>query len=56
MNGELYLEMLKDFVWPEITRWEDNQELIFMHDGAPPRYAIRVRSWLDDKFPEKWIG
>jgi hypothetical protein len=39
MNGERYLEMLQNYVWPEISQWENIEELIFMHDGAPPHYA-----------------
>jgi hypothetical protein len=50
---ELYLEMLKGFVWPEVSQWGNNEELIFMHDSAPSHYAAPVRIWLDDKFPGK---
>ncbi len=48
--------MLKRFVWPEISKWENIEELVFMHDGSPPHYAGPVRSWLNEKFPGKWIG
>ena len=56
VNEERYLEMLKDFVWPEISQWENIEEILFIHDGAPPHYAGPVRSWLDDKFSGRWIG
>jgi len=26
-----------------------------MHDGAPPHFALGVRAWLDQKFPERWL-
>lgn len=25
-------------------------------DGAPPHYGIQVRRWLDQQFPQRWIG
>ncbi|CAF3023534.1 unnamed protein product [Rotaria sp. Silwood2] len=55
MNGERYLKMLKNLVWPVISQWSNIDELIFMHDGAPPHYARTVRNWLDNNFPLKWI-
>ncbi|CAF4646489.1 unnamed protein product [Rotaria sp. Silwood1] len=56
MNGERYLEMLESFVWPTISQWNNIDELIFMHDGAPAHYTRTVRNWLDNHFPSKWIG
>ena len=53
MNGERYLEMLKNFVWPVISQWNNIDELIFMHDGAPLYYAGTVRNWLDNNFSLK---
>ncbi|CAF3965972.1 unnamed protein product [Rotaria sordida] len=26
------------------------------HDGAGPHYAIIIREWLDEHFPDRWIG
>ena len=31
-------------------------ETFFQHDGAPPHYGLLVRQWLNDMFPERWIG
>ncbi|KAI2652616.1 Transposable element Tc3 transposase [Labeo rohita] len=28
----------------------------FQQDGAPPHYGCQVRAFLDEQFPEKWIG
>ena len=56
MNSQRYLHMLENFVWPTITEWEEANELIFMQDGAPPHYALTVRTWLDDHFPGRWMG
>ncbi|CAH2003858.1 unnamed protein product [Acanthoscelides obtectus] len=29
--------------------------LMFQQDGAPPHYALRVRQYLDQTFPDRWI-
>ena len=31
-------------------------ELFFQQDGAPPHYALRVRDYLNEVFPQRWIG
>lgn len=56
MNADRYLKMLEEYVWPRICGWENIDELVFMQDGAPPHFARTVRAWLDQKFPERWIG
>ena len=56
MNAERYLQMLEDYVWPIVSGWENIDELVFMHDGAPPHFARSVRDWLDQKFPGRWLG
>jgi len=56
MNVKRYLQMLEDYVWPIVSGWENNDELVFMHNGAPPHFALSVRAWLDQKFPGIWLG
>ena len=56
MNAERCLQMLEDYVWPIVSGWENIDELVFMHDGAPPHFALSVRAWLDQKFPGRWLG
>lgn len=29
---------------------------IFQQEGAPPYYDLPVRTWLNEIFPDKWIG
>ena len=53
MNAERYLHMLKEQVYPEISSWDNFDELIFMQDGAAPHFARVVREWLDNTFPER---
>jgi len=56
MNAESYLQVLEDYVWPIVSGWENIDELVFMHDGAPPHFALSVRTWLDQKLPGRWLG
>ena len=31
-------------------------KMYFQHDGAPPHYTIRVRKFLNESFPNRWLG
>jgi len=31
-------------------------QLYFQHDGAPPLYTRRVREFLNESFPNRWLG
>jgi transposase len=52
VTGESYLEMLQTYVWPKVRQ----RRLYFQQDGAPSHYSLVVREWLDQKFPDHWIG
>lgn len=52
VNAETYLQMLKDYVWPQVK----GKRLYFQQDGASAHYATVVRQWLDQKFTDRWIG
>lgn len=56
MNSERYLNMLQTVVWPEVSAWDEVDDIIFMQDGATPHYANTVRDWLNTRFTDKWIG
>ena len=30
--------------------------MYFQHDGAPPHYIQRVREYLNEFFPDRWLG
>ena len=30
--------------------------MYFQHDGAPPHYTRHVRDYLDESFPNRWLG
>ena len=56
VNGKNYLEMLKDFFWPQIQNMRKCQQIYFQQDGAPAHYNLNVRNWLGSKLPGRWIG
>ena len=56
MNAECCLQILEDYMWPTLSGCENTDELVFMHDGAPPHFALGVRAWLYQKFPGRWLG
>ena len=68
LNGDMYAEMLHRSIEPLIVRELENQRdihgnlsleerlLHFQQDGAPPHYVVAVRQWLDDHYPNQWIG
>lgn len=56
VNGETYLEMLTDFVVPELqNKGLDPADICYMHDGAPAHITNAVRTYLDENF-SSWIG
>ena len=64
LTGERYHDFLENDLIPALaTLYPDenmpdmpNQALWFQQDGAPPHYAASVRRFLDDVFPNRWIG
>jgi len=56
VNGDSYLEMLQQNFMPELNLLRNSSDIIFMQDGAPPHWAKKVRSWLNETFPGRWIG
>lgn len=56
VSGEKYLEKLKTAIVPALKERPDFNSLYFQHDGAPPHFATAVRNFLDETFPDKWIG
>jgi hypothetical protein len=51
MNAERCLQMMEDYAWPIVSGWENIDKLVFMHGGALPHFALRIRAWLYQKFP-----
>ena len=53
VNGVIYLDMLEQFVIPQL---ELQPQVIFQQDGAPPHWSLMVRRFLDQTFPDRWMG
>lgn len=62
LTGESYLDLLEDCIYPRIVEILENDDRIpendvyFQQDGAPPHYAAPVRDFLNQHFPQHWIG
>ena len=56
VSGEKYLEKLKTAIVPALKERPDFNSLYFQQDGALPHFATAVRNFLDETFPDKWIG
>jgi hypothetical protein len=56
ITGIVNLDMLQQFLIPQLD--EDGQEgrIHFQHDSAPPYYLGEVREYLSTHFPGRWIG
>lgn len=58
LNGENY----RNFLEHELTALLDDvpllirNEMYFMHDGAPAHFSRIAREYLNERFPERWIG
>lgn len=58
LNGPHYLDFIQNTL-PQLLEDVDlatRREMWFMHDGAPPHYALEVRQFLNNQFPRRWIG
>jgi hypothetical protein len=56
VNSNTYIEMLETQFWPLVSDEVQQQQLWFQQDGAPAHYSNSVRQWLDNHFPNRWIG
>lgn len=58
LNGNGYLRFLRD----DLDELMENvplaalRQMVFQHDGAPAHYSRVVREFLDETFPNSWIG
>jgi len=60
VTGQSYLTMLQNYICPAVVHFAneglDDADVWFMQDGAPPHYATIVRNFLDERYPDHWIG
>lgn len=51
ITATTYLDMLEQYAFPLLP-----PGTIFQQDGAPPHYSNIVRTSLNERFPDSWIG
>lgn len=57
LTGARYLQFLQDCLVPRLNELFPNRnDLWFQQDGAPPDFAVDVRTYLTIVFRGKWIG
>lgn len=58
LNGERYLQFLREdlpALFDDVS-YETRMNMWFQQDGAPPHFARLVRNYLNEQYPQKWIG
>lgn len=58
LDGHVYGQFLQH-VLPELLEnvpLNIRANMWFQHDGAPAHFSLRVRQYLDERFPNRWIG
>lgn len=64
LTSAQYLLLLQESIVPELRQIFPNnanpnlpaQHIWFQQDGAPPHFGREVREYLDETFPNRWIG
>lgn len=58
VNGQIYLEFLENELQQllEDVPLNIRQQMWLLHDGAPVHHTQQVIAYLNDRFPERWIG
>ena len=56
VNRNNYLSMLQNFFIWEVRKLHKLWSIRFQQDGAPAHFSTDVRQYLDNRFPNRWIG
>ena len=56
VNRFVYLRMLSEFLVPELVADGTKDTVVFQQDGASAHTALITRSYLNEQFPNRWIG
>jgi len=58
LTGERYLQFLINELPAllEDVPLEIRANMFFQHDGCPAHFAIQVRTFLNQRYPDQWIG
>jgi len=57
LTGRRYLRFLTEDLLDTVPlNMRVGEAVWFQHDGAPPHFYRAVRNWLDNYFPNRWVG
>lgn len=56
INADRYIQILRDEFIPELQRRGLMQTCHLQQDGAPPHTSMRTREFLNENFPNRWVG
>jgi hypothetical protein len=56
VTGAAYLSMPQESTVPAVRQLYGDEDMWHQQDGAPPHYHRDVRAYLDNTFPDRWIG
>lgn len=59
LNGDNYLEFLQNDLpelLAELPILNEYRPIVFQNDGCPAHWRLTVREYLNDVFPNSWIG
>lgn len=57
LDGPNYLQFLTNDL-PELLEevFQEDAAIVFQHDGCPAHWSLDARDWLNNAFPNAWIG
>ena len=53
-TAQIYLDVWTEYMSPQLEQYQ--QQVIFQQDGAPPHWGLEVGQFLNETFPDRWIG
>ena len=56
VTGDSYLDMIRNKMVPQVHSLGVGALGWFQQDGTLPHYAVKVRDFLDEQFPGRWIS
>jgi hypothetical protein len=52
VTGQAYHDMLSEWLVPQLQQAGNQYTVVLQLDGAPPQFALHVRDYLNETFPE----
>ena len=51
---QIYLNVLTEYMLPQFEQYQP--QVIFHQDVAPPHWGLEICQFLNETFPDRWIG